>query len=402
VVYQYIAYRENGNIVKGKLNASNEETAIHLLDYAGYRVISLRVFAPLFSSAKINERFIKIKPQDIILFYRQLALLLESGMDIISALEILRVQSANRLMKAIYADIVAELRSGNPLSRALDKHPKVFSTLCRQSLRVGEQSGGIEVILRQMADYLQRELNAGKSIKSALTYPIIAAVATVIVVGILVGFVLPAFGSLYGSLGAEMPALTRNLIAISTNIKNNGLYILSGVAAIILGFTLFSRTPQGRVKVDALALKLPVLGRITHLKELSRVCRSVSLLFHSGLPLTEILPLIINAAGNQSIVRALVMVQAEMLKGEGLAKPMAKDAIFLPMMVQMVKVGEETGNLDVTLMAVADSYETEAKDKTDALVAMIQPTMTIIIGGIIGLIALSMVSAMYSIYGQAF
>ncbi|MDD5189492.1 MAG: type II secretion system F family protein [Dehalococcoidales bacterium] len=402
MVYQYIAFKENGNVVKGKLSATNEETALHLLDYAGYRVVSLKVLAPLLSLGKLNARMTKIKPQDIILFYRQLALLLESGMDIISALEILRVQSASGVMKNVYTDIIAELRAGNPLSKALDKHPKIFSALCRQSLRVGEQAGGIETILRQMADYMQRELNTGKSIKSALTYPIIAAIATVIVVAILVGFVLPAFGNLYGSLGVQLPALTRNLIAVSTFVKSNFIFFGTIIGGAILGVSIYIRTVPGRLAFDRFSLKIPVLGRITHLKELSRICRSISLLFRSGLPLTEILPLVINSTGNKAIVKSLETVKEDMFKGDGLSKPMMKDPLFLPMMVQMVKVGEETGNLDVTLMAVAESYETESKDKTDALVAMIQPTMTIVIGGIIGLIALSMVSAMYSIYGQAF
>ena len=147
---------------------------------------------------------------------------------------------------------------------------------------------------------------------------------------------------------------------------------------------------------------MPLLGRVVHLKELARCCRSISLLFHAGLPLTEIMPLVIEGAKNKVVIEALTQVQQDMLKGEGLSKPMAKNPLFLPMMVQMVKVGEETGNLDTTILAVAENYEIEAKDKSDAVIAMIQPAMTVIIGGIIAVIALSMVSAMYSMYGQAF
>lgn len=208
MVYQYIACKEDGNVVKGKLTAVSEDTALNLLDYAGYRVISLQIFAPFLSLDKILNYFSKVKPTDIILLFRQLALLLESGMDIISSLEILRAQAGSRLMKNLYSDIVADLRAGQPLSKAMEKHPKVFSPLCRQSLRVGEQSGSLEVILRQMADYMQKEMNAGKSIKGAMTYPIIAAVVTVIVTVILVVFVLPTFGKLYSSMGAKLPAIT--------------------------------------------------------------------------------------------------------------------------------------------------------------------------------------------------
>jgi type IV pilus assembly protein PilC len=149
-------------------------------------------------------------------------------------------------------------------------------------------------------------------------------------------------------------------------------------------------------------LKIPLVGRVNLLNELSRACRSISLLFTAGLPLTEIMPLVIQGSNNRVISQALFGVQADMLKGEGLAKPMAKNHVFLPMMVQMVKVGEETGSLDNTLLAVAQNFESEAAEKTKTLIGMIPPVMTIVIAGFVGLIALSMVSAMYSIYGQAF
>ena len=149
-------------------------------------------------------------------------------------------------------------------------------------------------------------------------------------------------------------------------------------------------------------LRVPQLGRVKHLNELARCSRSISLLYTAGLPLTEIMPLVIQGCSNRVMAQALHAVQTDMLKGEGLAKPMQKNKIFLPMMVQMVKVGEETGNLDSSLQAVANNYEAEAQDKTKSLIAMIQPMMTIVIAGIVGVIALSMVSAMYSMYGQAF
>jgi len=255
-------------------------------------------------------------------------------------------------------------------------------------------------MLRQIADYMEKEIAAAKGIKSALTQPVIAAVATVVVVGVLITFVLPAFGDLYSSLGADLPALTRILISTSTWFQSNVLYIFI-VLLFIAGLAYsYIRTPNGKYKLHKLAFTIPLIGRVNHLKELARNCRSISLLFHAGLPLTEIMPLIIEGVNNKVMVEALSEVQRDMLKGEGLSKPMSKNRFFLPMMVQMVKVGEETGNLDTTLLAVAQSYETEARDKTDSLTGMIQPTMMLIIGGVIGMVALSMLSAMYSIYGQ--
>jgi len=398
--YQYVAYNQDGELVKGRLSVENEEAATDLLSYVGYQVISLKTYIPFLSLDRLLARFSQIKPSEIILFYRQLALLLESGIDIVTSLELLRGQTSNHTLAVVLGEVITELRSGSQLSAAMDKHPKVFSAICRRSMRVGEQTGGLETILRQVAEYMEKEILAAKGVKGALMYPIIAAVASIVVIGVLVGFVLPAFGDLYSSLGAELPALTRILMDFSGLLQTHGLYLLLGVLIIVVAAAAYIRTPDGRYQFDKLALRIPLLGRINLLKQLSRCCRSISVLFSAGLPLTEIMPLVIEGAGNRVIIKALTDVQDDMLKGEGLSRPMSKNNVFLPMMVQMVKVGEETGNLDTTIMAVAQSYETEAQDKTDSMIKLIQPTMTLLIGGIVGLIALSMMSAMYSIYGQ--
>jgi type IV pilus assembly protein PilC len=189
---------------------------------------------------------------------------------------------------------------------------------------------------------------------------------------------------------------------LSVVLRENFLIIFL-VILIVIGLAfIYFRTADGKYNLDKIMLRVPQLGRVKHLNELSRAARSISLLYAAGLPLTEIMPLVIQGCNNRVMARALYDVQAEMLKGEGLAKPMSKNRLFLPMMVQMVKVGEETGNLDASLQAVANNYEAEAQDKTKSLIAMIQPTMTVVIAGVVGVIALSMVSAMYSMYGQAF
>ena len=372
------------------------------MDYAGYQVINLKPFVPFVSLDKLLSRLSRIKPTEIILFYRQLALLLESGIDIVTSLELLQSQISNRALKKVLGEVISDLRGGNQLSAALSKHPEIFSPLCCQTLRVGERTGGLDTMLRQIADYLEKEATATKGVKNALMYPVMASILTIAVIGVLVTYVLPVFGKLYSSLGAELPLMTRILIDAGSKLQSHGIYLLLAILiAAGLAFA-YVRTSNGRYKLDKLMLKLPLIGRINHLKELARCCRSISLLFRAGLPLTEIMSQITQGSGNRALAKALTSVQQGMLKGEGLSQPMAKNNLFLPMMVQMVKVGEETGNLDTTLLAVAQSYEAEAEDKTRSLTALIQPTMTLIIGLVIAFIALSMSSAMYSIYGQEF
>ncbi len=402
MVYQYVAYNEKGVVVKGKLPAADEEAATDLLGYAGYQAISLKPYVPFLNTEKLSASFLRVKPTEIVLMYRQMAMLLESGIDIVASLELLQEQSVNRTLKKVLGEIIADLRGGNQLSRALGKHPRVFPPIYCRLLSVGEQSGDLETVLKQVADYMEKEITTAKETKSALMYPAITFVVTIVVIAVLVTFVLPSFGSLYSSLGAELPTSAQILIDLANKIQSYWMYLMLAVFAIAGLAYIYIKTPGGRYKWDKLVLRLPIVGRVSHLSELARCCRSMSLLIHAGLPLTEAMPLLIQGSNNRVLTKALINVQQDMIKGEGLSRPMAKSKLFLPMMVQMVRVGEETGNLDVTLLSVARSYEAEAEDKTRTLIALIPPTMTLIIGAVIGLVALSLVSAMYSMYGQGF
>ena len=402
MVYQYVAYSEDGEIVRGKLSATNEGAATELLGYAGYQVMNLKPFVPFFSMDKLLTSLFPAKPSDIILFYRELAMLLESGIGIVTSLELLQGQLSNRILKKVLDKVISDLRSGNQLSASLGKHPKIFSPIYCRLLGIGEQSGSLETELRQIADYMEKEVTTTKNIKNALTYPVITSIVTILAVGVVVIFVLPAFGSLYGSLGVDLPLPVKVLITTANKVQSYGIYLISAAAIAAVLARTYVRTAEGRYKWDKLMLSLPLVGRVSHLNQLARYCRSMSLLFHSGLPLTEVISLVAEGTSNKAIAKALIDVKQGMVKGEGLSQPMAKNNLFLPMMVQMVRVGEETGNLDTTLLAVARNYETEAEDKTRSLTELIQPTMTLIIGLLVGLLALSLASGMYSIYGQEF
>lgn len=402
MTYQYLAYNESGEVVKGKLTAPSEDVAANLLSYAGYQTINLKPFVPFLSLDRLMGRLSRVRPSEIILFYRKLALLIGSGINIVSALELLQGQAPNRTLRKVWAEVIADLRGGNQLSSALSKHPDIFSPVYCRLLGIGEQSGDLESILRQVADYMEKDIDANKKIKDALLYPVITSVITVVVIGVLVTVVLPAFGTLYSALGVQMPLPAKIMLAISAKLRSYGvLLLLMGVVGLGV-LQAYLKTTPGKYKWDKLILTLPLVGPINHLNELSRYMRSMSILISSGLPLTEVMLLVVRGSGNTVMAKAFSDVQADMVKGEGLSRPMAKHDVFLPMVTQMVKIGEESGNLDTILLAVAQSCETEAADRSRALIALIQPMMTIIIGLVIGFIALTLSSAMYSIYGQGF
>jgi len=399
--FNYLGYSEDRKIVKGSITATSEKTASQILAHSGCRVLSLKPVTTFLPSwQKMLPFLYRIKPEVVIMFSRQLALLLESGTDIVTALELLRTQAANRNLKRVLGDVISDLRSGNRLSAALDKHPESFPPIYCRSLSVGEQTGGLEIVLRQMADYMEKEMKATKNIKNALKYPVIVSIVAVIVIAVIVIFVLPAFVDLYRSLGAELPLMTTMLLSAVDVLTSYGLYIIGAILITVGVFFVYSKTPEGRLQWDRLALKLPLLGRVSHLNELAHCCRSMALLFRAGLPLPEVMSLVIDSSDNRLVKRVLTDVRQDMIKGEGLSRPMSRSQLFLPLMVQMVGVGEETGNLDVTLTAVAQHFETEAEDKMRTLIGFIQPAITLAIGIVVAFIALSLFSAMYSMYGQ--
>jgi len=334
------------------------------------------------------------------MFSRQLALLLESGTDIVTSLDLLQDQIANQTLRKIIAEVSSDIRGGSPLSRALSKHSRAFSPMYSQAIAAGEQGGNLEVVLRQMADYLERGTTTEKKIKGALTYPFIVVLVAVIVVVILITFVFPSFVSFYAQVGADLPLPTRILIGVTDWFSHYGLYLILVILAVVGAIYAYIKTPAGKYRWHKMMLRLPVIGRIVQLSELSRCCRTMSLLIRVGLPLPEVLAATIRGTSNKAVEESLTDVQQALIRGEGLAQPMAKRDIFLPLMTQMVRVGEETGNLENTLVTVAESFETEADDKTNSAVGLIQPVITVLLGLVVGFVVLAMLLAMYSVYGQ--
>lgn len=398
--YQYVAYTQDKRLVKGRLSATSEEAAINLLNYGGYQPVSLKPITHFINMEKLSARFSRVKPREIVMFSRQFALLLESGTDIVTSLELLQSQVTNRTLQVVIGEVAADIRGGSSLSAALSKHPQAFPELYYRTMAAGEQAGNLEIVLRQMADYLERGADIEKKIKNAMTYPVIVAIVAVIVVSVIVVFVLPSFVDLYGAFGVELPLATRMLIGLSEWLIDYGVFLLLGLIVAVIVCYAYFRTPVGKYQWHKMLLSLPLLGRINLLGELSRCCRTMSLLFKVGLPLPEILAQAIHGTRNKVMAKNLTEVQQELIRGEGLSKPMARRKLFLPLMVQMAGVGEETGHLDNTLATVAQTYEVEADDKINSAVGLIQPAITVAIGLVVGFIAIALISSMYSIYGE--
>ncbi len=363
-------------------------------------MLSLKPHVPFLNLSRLASALTPVKPAEVVLFSRQMAVLLESGTDIVTALELLQDQTSNRTLRRVIGEVASDIRGGSSLSLALSRHPRAFSPVYHRAIADGEQGGNLETVLRNMADFIERVVKTERKIKNALTYPAIVAVVAVIVISILVIFVLPTFTNLYTSLGTDLPVITTVFINLATWFTDYGLFFIGAIVAAIVAFLFYIRTPGGKYQWDKISLHLPVLGRILLLSELSRACQTMALLFRAGLPLPEIMTQAINSTNNKVIAEALTGVQSGLIRGEGLSGPMGRRPVFLPLMVQMVGVGEETGKLDDTLATVATTYDVEADDRITNAISLIQPIVTVIIGLVIAFIAVALVSSMYSLYGQ--
>lgn len=398
--FSYVAYTKDRKLVKGTLAATSEEAASRLLSYGGYQVLSLKQRVRFLDLSRLLPSLKRVRPIEIILFSRQLALLLESGVDIVTSLELLQDQTTNSKFKDIIGQVASDIRGGSSLSLALSKHPKTFSQVYHRAIAAGEQGGNLEIVLRSMADFQERVVKTEKRIRNALTYPVIVLIVAAIVISLLFAFVLPTFTELYASLGTDLPTFAAMLINMTNWVNAYGLFLMGGFTLAFIGLLMYLRTPPGKYWWDGVSLRLPVIGRILQLSELSRISQTISMLFRAGLPLPEIMTQAINVTNNKVVAEAISGVQQELIRGEGLSKPMEKRSIFLPLMVQMVSVGEETGKLDDTLSTVAVTYDVESEDRINSAIGLIQPVITVVIGLVVAFIAVALVSSLYGIYGE--
>jgi type IV pilus assembly protein PilC len=292
------------------------------------------------------------------------------------------------------------LRSGERFSDTLEKHPKVFPQFYRGIVRSAELTGELDTVLARLALYLERDLDAKRKIKSAMIYPIAIAVMSVVTILVLSIYVLPKFKTFFASLNATLPLPTRMLLATTDFLQNWWWAILGGLVLIGVGIFGAAKTEGGRYSLDAFLLKVPVLGETLQYSYVERFCRVLSSMVSAGVNLPEALRVTTEALRNKVYVRGLSHVGEAMLEGEGIATPLARTKLFPGTATQMLRVGEETGSLDDQLAVTAEYYEVELDYKVKKLTALFEPIIIVVMGGIVGFVAVALVSAMYGIFDQ--
>ena len=400
ITYRYTASTRQGNLVKGNIKATSEIAAERLIIAKGYIPEHVEIAPSMFSLEEAFPTFFKLKPRDIIVFSRQLATLLRSGISLLPSLEILQGQVASsRAFKSVLASIVNDIRSGGSFSQAVKKNPKAFSEIYCRTIAVGEETGSLDTTLNQMADFMEKHQAMSQRVKKALSYPLIVMGVGIVVVIILITVVMPQLLGMFTAMNVELPLPTRILIAITEIFQNYTLYIVIGGGLLLAVALWMTKQPAGKRVLDRLRLNMPIIGPPALMSELGRFARTLSVMIGAGLKLQETMELLPQATTNMLFRDSLHRVNERLLLGEGLAEPMSRISLFPPLLVQMVAVGEESNTLEFTMGVVADFYETAAEEKTAAMVGMIGPISTIGIALMVGFIAMSVLMPMYTLTG---
>jgi type IV pilus assembly protein PilC len=392
--YAYKVRDRGGNLVSGTLVADNEALVLQRLREQGLTPLEVGKQGRGFNIDLTKK---KVKLKELSVFSRQFATMINSGLPILRALAILSDQTNNKELARVLGECRLDIEQGSSLSAAIQKHPKVFNNLFVSMVKSGETGGSLDSVLLRLADMIENEVKLRGKIKSAMTYPIaVVALVSLILSGMLL-FVVPQFKSIYAQLGGSLPLPTQVLLMIS-NVFKKYWYI---VIIAFFGGRFFLRrwkaTPAGREAVDAFKLRVPVFGSLFHKTALARFAGTLGMLLRSGVPILQALDIVSDTVNNKVISKAVDDVQSSVREGESMAKPLAKHKVFPPMVVQMLAVGEETGQVDTMLEKVSTFYNQEVEASVDALTSLIEPLLIAVIGGAVGAAVIALYMPMFNI-----
>ena len=340
------------------------------------------------------------KTRDVIVFSNQLANLVESGVALLTAIHLMAEEVNSKPLQRVLHEVVEDIRQGSSISAALAVHDLVFPPIYYQMIRVGEQTGNLSSVLRQLAVHLEKEHATRTKIRSAMTYPAVVLALAFVVILIMFNFTLPPLLQLYSEFDAQLPWPTRFMMSSSQFFLQNRLFILLGLALLIGGVIFYFQRPSGRRQLSHLALKMPVIGQINTHGNSARFSRTLATLLSAGLQLPNSIELTGETIQNIVLNKEIEDLRQETLQGRGISTPLSHSKYFPKMLSQVVRVGEETGSLDTQLLTLASYYEEEVDRSLKNLTALLEPGMVIFVGLIVAFVAIAIILPMYSLLGQ--
>src|SRR5579862_7895155 len=386
--FTYTARAVNGELKTATIDAATREDVVAQLRRQRLTVVKVDDAADV----KKKPSGGGIKMRDIVIFTRQFSTMINSGLPLVQALDILAKQSENKTLQAVTRAVVFDVESGHTVADALRKHPKAFSDLYVNMVAAGEAGGILDTILMRLATFMEKNDNLVRKVKGAMIYPGVIMTVAAIAIAILLIFVIPVFQNMFGSVGLALPLPTRIVIGLSQFLRGMGGIMV--VAGAVGGFFLLKQyyaTPNGKLQIDKLMLGFPVLGDVLRKSAVSRFTRTLGTLISSGVSILDGLEITAKTSGNRVIQDAIMASRASIAGGDTISAPLAKSAVFPPMVISMIAVGESTGGLDEMLSKIADFYDEEVDAAVSGLLSLLEPIMIVFLGVIVG----GMVVAMY-------
>ncbi len=342
----------------------------------------------------------KVTGKDLVIFTRQLSTMIDAGLPLVQCLQILAKQQSNSTFRRVLTEIQNDVETGTTLADAMRKHPKVFDTLYTNMIEAGELGGILDTILSRLAMFKEKSMALQKKIKGAMTYPVICLAISILILVVILVFVIPVFVEMFESMDSALPAITQLVVDMSDFVKGNFLYITVATVLLIYGVKKFYNTEGGRVKIDALALKSPVVGPLIRKVAVAKFTRTLSTMLQSGVPILDALQVVAKTSGNKIIERAVFRVSDSIAEGRPIAEPLEESGVFPNMVVQMINVGESVGALDSMLEKIADFYDDEVDQAVENLTSMIEPFMMVFLGGMIGGLVVAMYLPIFQMAGN--
>jgi type IV pilus assembly protein PilC len=390
--WRYKARNAEGRVLEGTVDAESEDQARAVLRSRKYTIMEVAK-AP---TAGFMRRGPKVGTKDVVIFSRQLATMQAAGLPLVSAIGIIADQTPSKGLKTVLTQVRDDVSAGVTTSEALAKHPSVFPPLYVNMVRAGEQGGNLDVILERLSTYLEKAEAMKGKIQSAMTYPIMIAVVASGVVVFLMVKVVPSFKEVFSSFGKELPLPTQILIGLSDFLSVYWWTLILGLGAVFGGFSIAKKVETTAKIIDAILLKLPVMGDLMTKFSVARFSRTLGTLQKSGVNILEALDIVAKTAGNRIIEQAIMKARVSIREGEGISGPLKAQNIFPPMVIQMVNAGEETGKLDEMLIRIADFYDAEVDVAVEGMMKLIEPITMVVLGGIVAVIVLGMYLPMFS------
>lgn len=401
-VFRWEGMTRQGQVKKGTKDAPNQAALVQWLRQQQIRATKVQEAGALSKGGKGGVKIGGgVKAKDIVIFARQFATMIDAGLPLVQCLDILGSQQESKTFKGILLEIKSDVESGSTFADALRKHPKAFDELFVNLVQAGEVGGILDTIFNRLATYLEKAEKLKSKVKGAMVYPIGILIVAGLVVGVLLGWVIPVFQNMFKEFGnAELPGPTVFVINVSNMFKRYFILIAGAIAGVIFLYKWFYSTPKGRKLLDDVFLKLPVIGSIIRKAAVARFTRTLGTMITSGVPILDALEIVAKSAGNKTVEGAILRTRASISEGKTMAEPLLKSGVFPPMVCQMISVGEATGAMDAMLGKIADFYEEEVDVAVEAMTKMMEPMMMVFLGTIIGGLVVAMYLPVFKLAGN--